>query len=183
MSKALLAAALLLPLAAAAQPAPEYQPTGEILFRVAGGISSGTSYDEARIIGPSVNLEESEGGTWIGDIAGNAVDLEVTGERVTGAGVDLYVKQDKKQLVIRGSVFNRRLWLEISPKKLSGRAGDCSLDLRQKTPGRYEGNIGCSRGTQIPQTGRAEVRLDGTAAEAKPPLPQFALALVSVLPL
>lgn len=176
-------ASLLLPLAAAAQTTPEYQPNGEVLFRISGGVSTGASYDEQRIIGPAVNLEESEGGGWGGDIGGNSVEIEVNGERLTGAGVDIFVKQEKNQLVVRGNLFARRLWLEIGAKKVSGRVGDCSIDLKNKSPGLYVGNIGCSRGTRTPQTARAEMRLDGTAAEAKPPLPQFALALVSVLPL
>lgn len=183
MRTAILAVAMSLPLAAVAQPAPEYQPMGEVVFRVSGGISTGASYDEGRIIGPSVNLEESEGGGWIGDIGGNPVELEVDGDKVTGAAVDLFMKQEKDQLVIRGNLLNRRISLEVSPKKMSGRAGDCSIDLKFKAPGVYVGNIGCARGTQMPQTARAEMRVAGTAAEPKPPLPQFMLAVVSVLPL
>lgn len=183
MRTLLFLAAALVPLAAAAQPTPEYQPTGEVVFRISGGVSTGTSYDEGRIIGPVVNLEENEGGGWTGDIGGNPVDLEVDGDKVTGVGVDLFVKQEKNQLVVRGTLLNRRIWVEVGAKKVSGRAGDCSFDLKVKTPGNYAGNIGCSRGTQTPQTARAELRLDGTASQPQPPLPQFALALVSVLPL
>jgi hypothetical protein len=183
MRPAILAAALLMPLAAAAQVAPEFQATGEVVFRVSGAVSTGASYDDARIIGPVVNLEENEGGGWIGDIGGNAVDLEIDGEKVNGAGVNLFVKQEKKHLVIRGTVLNRRISVQVAAKKLSGRAGDCSFDLTLKSPGLYTGNIGCSRGTQIPRTARAEMRFGGTAAEPRPPLPQFALAIVSVLPL
>jgi hypothetical protein len=154
-----------------------------VLFRISGGVATGASYDEERIVGPGVNLEQSEGGAWSGDIGGNTVELEVDKERLTGAGVSLVVKQEKDQLVVRGNLFSRRLWLEFGAKKVSGRVGDCSIDLKHKSPGLYTGNIGCSRGTQTPQTARAELRLDGTATDAKPPLPQFALALVSVLPL
>lgn len=183
MRSAFLAAALLLPLAAAAQPTIDEQTAGEVVFRISGGISTGASYDGERVLGPVVNLEEGEGGGWVGDIGGNPVDLEVSDERVTGAGVDLFVKREKSQLVIRGSLFNRRLWLEVGAKKVSGRAGDCSIDLKWKSPGLYVGNIGCSRGTQTPQTARAELRFAGTAVDPTPPLPQFALAIVSVLPL
>ncbi|HET7752591.1 MAG TPA: hypothetical protein VFK85_01670 [Anaeromyxobacteraceae bacterium] len=183
MRPAILATAMLLPLAAVAQPSPEYQPNGEVVFRVSGGVSTGASYDEGRVVGPVVNLEESEGGGWIGDIGGQGVNLEISGNKVTGAGVDLFVKQEKDQVVIRGSLFGRRVWVEAGTKKVSGRAGDCSIDLKYKSPGLYVGNIGCSRGTQTPQTARAEMKLDGTAATGTPPLPQFALAIVSVLPL
>jgi hypothetical protein len=174
---------MLLPIAAAAQPAAGYQPNGEVVFRVSGGIATGASYDEARVLGPSVNLEENEGGGWIGDIGGNAVELEVSGDRVTGSAVDLSVKREKGQLAIRGLLLNRRIRLEVSPKKVSGRAGDCSIELKLKNPGLYTGSIGCSRGTETPQTARAELRVAGTAADPQPPLPQFVLAMVSVLPL
>jgi hypothetical protein len=182
MRTALFAAALALPLAAAAQTTPEYQPTGEINFR-AGGIATGASYDEARVIGPSVNMQESEGGSWIGDIGGGNVDLEISDDKVNGVGVDLHVKQEKNRVTIRGNVFNRRVSMEVDDKKVSGRAGECSIDLQRQSPGLFVGNIGCSRGTQTPQIARAEMRFTGTAAEKNPPHPQFALALVSVLPL
>lgn len=176
---------LLLPAALAAllaAPASAFEPTGELTFRVRGNAGTGASFDAERLVGPSVNLTRREGGSWAGDIAGQNVSLEVSDRRVSGANVDLHLGNDGKKRMVRGNFFGRRLWLEYSGKKLSGRFGDCSLSLERRRAGVLEGDVGCvERAGNLPRTAHAILQLAGEAAQAEPPMPQFALALVALL--
>ena len=188
------------------------QASGEILFLTAGGTGTSAAFDDRRIMGPSVNLTLGSEGTWDGDLSGQNVSLAITSDRITGAGVDLHVERQGEVTSLRGGWFQRRVSLEFTPKNVTGRAGPaCSVDVERKAPGVYQGSVGCvvrapplpggtisvagpifpddsilpsqiSPARQQLVTNRATLRLAGDAASPNPPMPQFALALLAVLP-
>ncbi|HEX9290793.1 MAG TPA: hypothetical protein VF904_14835 [Anaeromyxobacteraceae bacterium] len=166
-----------------AGPALAFDPSGELLFVARGAQSAGASYDADRLVGPTVNMSRREDGGWAGDLGGQNIDLEVSDTRLSGANVDLHVDRSNDKTTVRGTYFGQRISLELSPRTVSGRVGACSLDLTRKRPGYYEGDLGCvTRGTAMPAVAKATLKLAGDAATARPPMPQFALALISVLP-
>lgn len=188
------------------------QASGEIFFLTAGGTGSSAVFDDRRILGPSVNLTRGEEGTWDGDLSGQNVSLAIAPDRIAGAGVDLHVERQGEVTSLRGVWFQRRVSLDLGPKNVTGRAGPaCSVDVERKAPGVYQGSVGCVvraqplPGGPITVAGpifpddsilpsrvsptrqqlvatRATLRLAGDAASPTPPMPQFALALLAVLP-
>ncbi len=192
-------AASLLACATPQTPAPEaaappvedegraFQASGEIVFFSSGGTGSSAAFDDRRIVGPSVNLTRGEEGTWDGDLAGQSVSLAIAPDRITGAGVDLHMERKGDATSLRGIWFQRRISLDFTSKSVSGRAGQvCSVDVVRKAPGVYNGTVGCMvqrpRQSQQASVSNATLRLAGDAALPSPPMPQFALGLVAVLP-
>jgi len=166
-----------------ARPALAFDPSGEILFVARGAPSAGASYDAERLVGATVNMARRDDGGWAGDLGGQSIDLEVSDTRLTGANVDLHVDRSNDKTTVRGTYFGQRISLELGPRTVSGRVGACSLDLTRKRPGYYEGDLGCvARGVAMPTVAKATLKLAGDAAAMHPPMPQFALALISVLP-
>ncbi len=176
-------AALLLGLPAAAQEDRQFQPTGELQFNVSGSAGSSAAFDDARIVGPDVNLARREDGSWGGDLLGQSLDLEVKGTRVTAPNVTLEVTQKNGRTAVEGLFFGRRIRVELNAKKLEGRNGVCSFDMPRRRPGWVQGNIGClPSGSRFPTATSATLKLDGAAADPQPPALPLALALVAILP-
>jgi hypothetical protein len=195
-------AACLLSCAGAQKPAPEpekaaappvedggpaFRAAGEIFFVSTGGVGSSAAFDARRVVGPSVNLTLGEGGAWSGALAGQDVSLAIAPGRITGAGVDLHVERKGDATSLRGIWFQRRVSLEFTPESISGRAGPvCSVDVERDAPGVYRGSMACvvqeTLRTQQAAVSSASLRLAGDAALPSPPMPQFALALVAVVP-
>jgi hypothetical protein len=175
-------AALLVPLAGAAQDRPPFEATGEIRFHGYGTVGTSAAYDGERLIGPTVNLTRREDGTWGGDLAGQNMDLEVTDRRISGPNVSLNISQKDGRTEVEGLFFNQRFRVSLDAKRLRGRFGECSFDMERKR-GRYQGDVGCVRPrAAFPSSAKATLSLIGTAGDAAPPLPQLALALVAILP-
>jgi hypothetical protein len=179
------------PPAEAELPADEadraFNASGEVFFVTQGGTGTSAAFGGSRVVGPSVNLSRRDDGSWAGDFAGRSVILSAMTDGVTGTGVELHLEARGDTTTIRGIVFEQRVSLELTPKRIAGRAGpNCSLDLARHAPGIFEGQIGCIAPAQTRLTGgsvtRATLRLAGDAAAVSPPMPQFALALVGVLP-
>lgn len=169
------------PLAGAAQ-SPPFQATGEIYFLGFGGAGGGASYSDDRIIGPTVNLTRREDGGWAGDLLGQNVDLLVTPTRLSAPNFDVHLERKGDLLIIRGNVFGQHFSVEMTPKALSGRSGNCSFDLARREPGLLRGSIGCmTRRSSLPSTGSGTLKLAGDAAGREPSLPQLALAFIAVL--
>lgn len=176
-------AALLLGALPAAAQAPPFEPTGELRFLGYGSTGTSASFDGERLVGPTVNLTRREDGTWAGDLAGQNMDLEVSERRVRGPNVSLSLTQKAGRTEVEGIFFNQRFRASMDAKRLHGRFGECSFDLARKRGGRFHGNYGCQRpGASFPSSAKATLSLLGTAADEAPPLPQFALALVAILP-
>ncbi len=180
---AALAAIALIPLPGAAQDKPPFEATGELRLHGYGTVGSSAAYDAERLVGPTVNLTRREDGTWGGDLAGQDMDLEITEGRVSGPNVSLTVSRRGGRTDVEGIFFNRRFRVSLDAKRLQGRFGECSFDLVRRRGGAYEGDLGCLRPrSTFPATTRATLSLLGSAADPVPPMPQFALALLAILP-
>ncbi len=180
---AALAALALTPLLGAAQDKPPFEATGELRLHGYGTVGSSAAYDAERLVGPTVNLTRRDDGTWGGDLVGQDMDLEVSEGRVSGPNVSLNVSRKAGRMEVEGIFFNRRFRVSLDAKRLQGRFGECSFDLVRKRGGAYVGDLGCLRSrSAFPATTRASLSLIGSAADPVPPMPQFALALVAILP-
>ena len=173
-------AAILLTLPLLAGQAPAFEPTGEII--IPGAASA--AWDGERIVGPRINLTAREGGGWAGDILTQNVDLTATESRVSGPNFELYIETDKAKArtTLRGNVFGRRINLEFGAREFTGRVGSCSYDLTRQKVGGYGGQVACGRSGTMPSVVRIQIKLLGGADVPVPPMPQFALALVSAIP-
>lgn len=166
-----------------AQDAAPFEPTGEIRFRGSGALSTGASFDESRVVGPSVNLTRREDGTWAGDLAGHDLDLRVQKDRVTGPNVNITFRTQDGKTRVEGLFFGRRVRVEMDRKKLTGRFGTCSVDLKRRGAQHFQGDVGCfADAASMGSAGKGSLTLYGEAAEETPPMPQFALALVAIMP-
>ncbi|HUL58539.1 MAG TPA: hypothetical protein VLU43_04655 [Anaeromyxobacteraceae bacterium] len=168
----------------AGAPATAFDPTGEMTFRPGVGIAIGASFDDELVVGPGVNMARQEDGAWAGDLAGRNVELEVVPGRLNGANVSLALSENNGLTRIEGLFFGQRVRIQMDGKRFRGRVGACSVDLERKAPGIFIGDIGCVRGSgqEFPTVARATLRLSGVAAENAPPMPQFALGLLAILP-
>ncbi len=169
------------------QTAAEPGTAGEIVFSPTGGGALSASFDAWHVVGPQVNVARTSGDRWAGNVFGRTVSLDVAPGRLTGPGVDLRVDRKGQAVTVRGIWFTRRVQLTIEPGRVDGTAdgGRCSVDLAKRGPGQLGGELGCNprrRGVFSTMT-VATLRLEGSATDlANPPLPQLALALLSVLP-
>jgi hypothetical protein len=164
----------------------EFNASGELFFLTQGGAGTSAAFGGSRVVGPNVNLSRRDDGSWAGDFAGHSVILSAMTDGLTGTGVELHVEARGDTTTIRGIVFEQRVSLELTPKRIAGRAGpNCSLDLARHAPGVFEGQLGCIAPAQSRLSGgtvtRATLHLAGDAAAISRPMPQFALALVGVL--
>ncbi len=176
----LVSAALLLATATRAQ---DFKPTGEVQFLASGSSSSSASFDDARVVGPLVNMTRRADATWAGDLKRRDYDLHVEDGHLHGPNFDLHVTTKDGKTSVRGLVDGKRLTFEMDEKGLNARFGACSLDMLSKGPGFFQGEVGCVfRKGGLPSTGQAGLRFSGAAAAFPPPAVQTALALAAVLP-
>jgi hypothetical protein len=179
---AALAAFPLLVASPVAAQGPPFEPSGELRFHGLGFLGTSASFDDERLIGPTVNLTRREDGTWAGDLAGQNMDLQVSERRVTGPNVSLTLAQKGGRTEVEGLFFNQRFRMSVDAKRLHGRFGECSFDMVRKRDA-FRGDLGCLRaGASFPSSSKATLTLIGTASQPAPPLPQFVLALVAILP-
>jgi len=162
-------------------PGDPFVATGEVLLE-AGGSSSSAAFDAGRVVGPRVNLTRMEGGGWSGQFRQHPVALVVSDTHLAAPNLDLYLERTGDGLAIRGHAFGRRYSLVYGPKGLTGRAGACSVDLKVTPEGPLSGEIGCPRDGRLPSVSHAALKLQGQAGQPSPPMPQLALALLSVFP-
>jgi hypothetical protein len=170
-------------IALVAVQAPAFEPVGELLFSARGDSNATVSFDGTRIVGPRVNLTRREDGTWAGNMGDQEIDVTVSADTIVGANVKLHLEPVQAGVRMKGLWFGERISLELDGKKLSGRLGDCSFDLKRTVPGVFEGNVGCiGPGASFPATAKGKLKLRGQASENRPPSPQFPLALITILP-
>ncbi len=184
-SRPLLAALLLLAGPAAGQDAGPFEATGEVRFRVTGGITTSASYNATRVVGPAVNMTQREDGSWAGDLLSENLDLRAIADekslRAEGSFFTLVQRTSNGKAEIEGQFKGVRFRATVDAKRVKARFGDCSLDVEKKGTV-YRGDVGCVvAGESLPQTGRAVLDLMGDAVE-RVPFPQLGLALMAVLP-
>jgi hypothetical protein len=169
-----------LPMSEPAGPkGPEFLAGGEIR----SSIGKSAAWDDWNIRGPRVNLARSADGSWDGT-AGPAMTgfhLEVKPGMLSGPGVSLSVEKMADGFIeLGGLFFQDRYWVRISPAKVTGttHGGRCGFELKRVSPILYSGDMAC--GMEIT---RVTIEFLGTAARVDDPiLPQFAVALVAVMP-
>lgn len=171
---------------------------GEMIFLPQGTIGTGATFDDARVMGPTVNMAATPEGVWGGDVRGRNFVLQVSEGRLTGAAFEVAVEQEGDALHLAGIVDGRRVNVRLSPRRLQGttNGGVCSFDLTLIAPGSYRGFLACpalparfilprvsAAGQRLPTVTSTTFRLSGDAAQLdRPVLPQLALALLAVLP-
>jgi len=159
--------------------APQFEATGQILF--AGPFRrTMTSFDDDRVIGPSVNMSRNPDGTWSGWLQGRAVQLTVDAREKSIDGAALSIKVEELSgsgVEIRGhwsfGVRAEQLYVRVTPKDLfsRGATGFPSLFLGASAPGSYKDTTG----------GSFAVELMGSATLPHPPQPQFTFAILGAL--
>lgn len=158
--------------------AGEYRREGEIHASI--GRSSGVtnSYGRIRVVGPDTTLSLNKEGRWGGTLAGQPALLTVAPGRITGAGVDLEVRRDGKELLVTGLWRSARIDMTFAADHVGGTPGaGCSLDLRPVGSVTWRGFLGC------PALEAATFELDGTAGDLPDvTMPQWLLAFLGVLP-
>lgn len=191
LSPALLAA--LASLALGCHPRPvvtpssiRFQPTGMVSARpIQSAGSAEAVFDAQHVVSPRVDLTLGPDGRWSGTVDGHAGVLEVGPDRIAGPGVDLRFRDAGGVLSVDGELGGRSVRAALSSRGLAGYSdgGYCGFDFLPLGRDTYRGAYSC------PPTGpghrgvpSAEVRVLGEAASPEPPMPQTALALVSVLP-
>jgi hypothetical protein len=157
------------------EPAPAsgpFVPLGELLF--SGGRSAG--YSTNQIAGPTVNLAYAGQGRWAGSLDGRSVQFKAETGKISGPNVNIHVFQDGNQITVRGTWFQRDVWLTVSDKALRGRTDSSgpSYDFTRESPGMWAGT-----GVR----GREGLEARGQAQQVPAVLmPHFALALLAALP-
>jgi hypothetical protein len=148
------------------QPLPEtntdFVPTGEISMR-----SSGAAFDAVRVRKPNVNLSKRTDGSWGGVMNGQAIDVSVTPDKISGVNLTLKLEESggPKGTVITGQFQGKIVRFEIGPETALIRTPAHSVTLTRSSPNTFGG--------------RGELEFKGDAALAEPPWPQFALAMMA----
>ena len=192
---ALVAAALsaCAPTAALMTPPPSMKPpagqaddsTGEVAFS-AGGIGSAVTYGPWRLKGEGIDLAYTGENGWAGTWNGSSARFTASTGLLQGPGTLLTIEQRDGGLRIHGTWAGRTVDIAVGRLELSGSAeqGRCTYGLAQAGSVGLSGPIGCSARDGSPATSsQGTLRLLGEAVLVPNVLlPQFVLALLSVLP-
>ncbi len=151
---------------------PEVRSTA---FVPTGGLSlynRSVTFDAVRVRGPNVNLSRRTDGSWAGVLDARAVDVTVTDTRIVG--VDLLLTRAQSEpgrLVITGQFQGLIYRFELDDERVVIRGPSRSYDL----PGRQ---LGGDQTTYGPQ---GNLVLQGQAGAERPPWPQLAFGLLSLM--
>ncbi len=121
-------AALALP-ALAAEPEAPFVSTGEVVYRTSA------AYDATRVRGPNVNMAVTKDGHWGGNLLTKDVMLKVAPDRISGAGVNLVVKQDAASLSVEGMISGIRVRVKATATTFVGRVGDRQVECGREADG------------------------------------------------
>jgi hypothetical protein len=115
-----------------APPGPDapFVSTGEVVYRASA------AYDATRVRGPNVNMAVTKDGRWGGNLLTKEVMLKVEPGRITGAGVNLVVKQDPSSLSVEGTISGIRVRVKATATTFVGRVGDRQVECARE-PGGY----------------------------------------------
>ena len=130
-SRCLAALALAAPAlpALAAEPEAPFTSTGEVVYRTSA------AYDATRVRGPNVNMAVTKDGHWGGNLLAKDVMLKVAPDRISGAGVNLVVKQDATSLSVEGMISGIRVRLKATATTFVGRVGDRQVECGREADG------------------------------------------------
>jgi len=156
------------PTAPGPEAEPGYVPSGQVRLR------QSASYDATRVRGPNVNLTLTADGRWGGTVAGRPVRLQVTPERITGAGVNLVVSRPAGTLSVEGTWAGARVVVTATKDSFRARLGDQRVDLTRNPDGSWR---------QLSVSGEVlPVRFQGSADQMPDvPMPQWILAVIGAM--
>ncbi len=152
--------------ARAADPEAPFVASGEVVYRTSA------AYDATRVRGPNVNMAITRDGRWGGNLLSKDVVLQVTPDRITGAGVNLVVKQDAASLSVEGMISGIRVRFKATAKDFVGRVGNRQVECGREPDG-YCYLLG----------GRtSSMRFKGTANKwPDVPMPQWVFAVIGAI--
>jgi hypothetical protein len=113
----------------AAEPEAPFVSTGEIVYRTSA------AYDATRVRGPNVNMAITKDGRWGGNLLTKDVMLKIAPDRITGAGVNLVVKQDASAVSVEGMISGIRVRVKATATTFVGRVGDRQVECGREPDG------------------------------------------------
>jgi hypothetical protein len=125
---ALALAAAALP-ARAAEPEAPFVSTGEIVYRTSA------AYDATRVRGPNVNMAVTKDGRWGGNLLTKDVMLKIAPDRISGAGVNLVVKQDATSVSVEGMISGIRVRVKATATTFVARVGERQVECGREADG------------------------------------------------
>lgn len=143
-------------------PAPptEFAKKGEIVF-----LGGSASWDDDQVVGPLINVSRRSDGSWAGLLNNQILDVNVYTARAAGAYLTMKWDGEPKQWVITAQWQGRLHRFELHPSHFLFRGPTHSFTLQH----RNDWSFGP----------RGELKFDGEARDARPPMPQFGLALLA----
>jgi BASS family bile acid:Na+ symporter len=162
------------PLSVLAEEPPPSAPTRTVEAMVGEVVvlpyNRSAAYGSALVRGPKVNLTDHGKGQWKGNIKDLDGVFTVTGERISGANLNMVMERDGEEWTCQGIVDGKRVRIVMSPGGLVARYDTRFYDLKRVAPDLW---------ATVP-TGPA-IRVKGDAAGKDPIYPQFIFALLAVL--
>jgi hypothetical protein len=150
----------------AADPNAPFVSTGEVVYRTSA------AYDATRVRGPNVNMALTKDGRWGGNLLTKDVMLKIAPDRITGAGVNLVVGQDKNSVSVEGMISGIRVRLKATATTFVGRVGE-----RQVECGREADGFCYMSGGRT-----SSMRFKGTANQwPDVPMPQWVFAVIGAI--
>ncbi len=132
------------------------------------------AYDAGHVRGPRVNMALTKDGRWGGSILGKDVILTATPERISGAGVNLVVKRDAKELSVEGLVSGVRVRVKATRDVFVARVGNTQVECNRSPDGIWFIAGGSDRISAI--------RFKASANKIPDvPMPQWILAVIGAL--
>jgi hypothetical protein len=153
-----------------ASPAPQaaeagYVPSGEVRIRLSA------SYDATRVRGPNTNLTLASDGRWAGSVSGQAVRLQVTPTRISGAGVTLTVTREPERLTVQGTSAGARVRIVATNTSIDVQRGNRRANATRDADGTWR-----------QASGTPNFRFAGSAADPlTAPMPQWVLAVIGAM--
>ena len=115
--------------ARAADPEAPFVASGEVVYRTSA------AYDATRVRGPNVNMAVTKDGRWGGNLLAKDVMLQATPEKITGAGVNLVVKQDATTVSVEGMISGIRVRVKATATTFVGRVGNRQVECGREADG------------------------------------------------
>ncbi len=146
-----------------AMPA-EYKPTGEVVL-----IRNQATFDAWRVMNPGCNMRKRGDGSWAGTIQGQTVDVNVYENRISGVGMVFTREIKDNRIIITGQFNSQIVRFELDGEKAMIRFPGQSYTLNGhlEEPGKFTWGQ------------NAELQFKGDAAQAVPPWPQIAFAMLA----
>lgn len=138
------------------------------VFNKKGGVvflGGSASWDEDEIAGPLVSVSQRSDGSWAGTINQQIIDVNVYPGRASGSFLTMKWTNDQGSMLVAGAFNDRPYRFEVHPDKVFARLPTRAFTLARLPDGTY------GRG--------GELKFEGEASAANPPMPQFGIAMLA----